>query len=385
MSVSTLIQSDPRVAIISTGELFGGVERHILTLCRSLRTAPTLVVLFNEGLLAKQLRKSGANVIILNRRRRFDHRTARKLRDLIIQYQIQVVHIHGYVATVYLYLARGVAGPTVVKTEHGLPETDGLFSLAGWKAHLYRWLEILATRRLRAFIVFVSRDIESRTGRFYRGLMTDYVPNGIELQLPTGPRPVEYPAKHRIIVGVGRLDYVKGFDIAIDAFSEIARSTDDTFLAIVGDGPQRDRLSRRISDLGLAGRAALVGFRDDVGAYLANADVLVMPSRHEGLPFVLLEAMLCGTPVIAAKTGGLAETITDGETGRLFRAGDSAGLAHALKELLCNSELRAWLARHARRLVTESYSGEAMAARYVEIYRQCVEHSGIPQSGKPDY
>jgi len=377
MSLSNPLDAKPRVAIIATGELFGGVEQHIVTLCRSLSPVPVLVVLFNEGLLADRLREMDVNIAILERRARVDRHAIRKLRDLLDRSRIQVVHVHGYVATVYLYLACGATGPAVVKTEHGLVESYGLFSLSSWKARVYRWLEVRATRKLGAYVVFVSRDIQNRTGPIYRGLDSEYVPNGIDMTLHTAPRPPEYPPGRRIAVGVGRLEPVKGFDIAIEAFGQIAPIIEDLDLIIVGDGPQREALSRRISDLGLAKRILLVGFKSNIQTYLSHADVLVMPSRHEGLPFVLLEAMLCGTPVIAAKTGGLTETITHGTTGLLFRAGDSEDLARSLQELLGNEGLKSRLAEEARKMVTQSYSGPAMAARYAYIFQQRATHSAV--------
>ena len=118
-----------------------------------------------------------------------------------------------------------------------------------------------------------------------------------------GEQPREYPDDVRVIACVGRLEHVKGFDLAIDAAHELANESDDFRLVIIGDGSLKAALLEQVAKLGLRDHVSLLGFRDDIASYLAHADVVLMPSRHEGLPFVLLESMALGTPVVAANTG----------------------------------------------------------------------------------
>jgi len=375
MSLTSSQTDRPRVVIISVGELFGGVERHIVTLCRSLPYQPVAVVLFNEGLLAERLRQSSVNVVVLNRIRPYDRNAIAALRKLLADLQINVAHVHGYVATVYLYLAMKGLSIGVIKTEHGLPEFHGIFSYPSWKALLYRAAETYAARKMRATIVYVSRDIEERIKRRFRGLRSHFVPNGVELPGGARKRPREYPDDVRVIACVGRLEHVKGFDLAIDAVHELANEVNDLRLVIIGDGSLKAALLEQIAELGLSDHVSLSGFRDDIASYLAHADVVLMPSRHEGLPFVLLESMALGTPVVAANTGGLAETLTDGESGLLFPVGDVRELARALGAMLGNSGLRRRIAETARQFVVDNYAAAAMTGRYADLYTLCRDES----------
>jgi glycosyltransferase involved in cell wall biosynthesis len=112
------------------------------------------------------------------------------------------------------------------------------------------------------------------------------------------------------------------------------------------------------------------GFRRDAHNFIAHCDALLMPSLHEGLPYTLLEAMALGTPVIASRVGGLAETIQDGATGLLVPPGSATGLAEAIGKLIADPALRARLGDAARRLQRASYSLEAMASSYLDVYRE---------------
>jgi glycosyltransferase involved in cell wall biosynthesis len=101
-----------------------------------------------------------------------------------------------------------------------------------------------------------------------------------------------------------------------------------------------------------------------------------MPSLHEGLPYTLLEAMALGTPVIASRVGGLAETLQDGATGLLIEPGDTLALADAIRKLIADPSLRARLGDAAQRLQRANYSLEAMAGGYLDVYRQVLADGG---------
>jgi glycosyltransferase involved in cell wall biosynthesis len=130
------------------------------------------------------------------------------------------------------------------------------------------------------------------------------------------------------LLAAGRLDRQKGHDLLLDA---LARLPDRYHLTILGDGPERSPLLQRTRDLGLAGRVRLVPFTANPYPAMARADALVLSSRHEGFPNVLLEAGACGTPVIAFRCpGGVDEIIREGETGLMVDPLDIGGLAEAI-------------------------------------------------------
>jgi glycosyltransferase involved in cell wall biosynthesis len=190
------------------------------------------------------------------------------------------------------------------------------------------------------------------------------------LDLPRGPGP--------LIVAVGRLTRIKGFDLLIDAMAAVRRRI-PARLAVVGDGAERVALRDRIAALGLEGPVSLLGFRENPIAYMAAADLLVVPSRTEAWPTVIGEALAVGTPVLAARCSpGMEEFLCRGEYGRLIPPEDSDALATAVVDLLSSpSELsrysRAGLAR------SREFELAATVARYEAILSGAL--GSLPPSG----
>ena len=155
----------------------------------------------------------------------------------------------------------------------------------------------------------------------------------------------------------GRLMAAKALDVALAALALAPAAR----LVIVGDGPDRAALERQRDALGLGSRVRFLGgrSRDDVLRIFRAADAVLLSSRWENFPHVIVEALAVGTPVIASAVGGVPEVVRDGENGLLVPAGDSEALAAAIRRLLGDDELRARLAAAAAPSV-ESYSAERL-------------------------
>lgn len=165
-------------------------------------------------------------------------------------------------------------------------------------------------------------------------------------------------ADRKWICGVGRLSVEKGFDRLIAGFAGVAKEHSDWNLVIVGDGPQRKELELHIAGFALADRVQLAGWLEQPWPSLGIAEVFVLPSRYEGFPNALLEAMARGKACIAADCqSGPAEIIRPGENGLLVDGGNDeeleADLAKALHCLLSGAELRASLGENAKGVQTE--------------------------------
>jgi glycosyltransferase involved in cell wall biosynthesis len=161
---------------------------------------------------------------------------------------------------------------------------------------------------------------------------------------------------------VGRLDHLKGVETLLAALEAVPECA----LAIVGDGPARAELELQARPLG--DRVTILGRRLDVETLMASADLLVLPSRTEGLPFVVLEAMAAGLPLVATRVGGIPEAVVDGETGLLVPPGDSVALATAIRRMSDDQALRAHVVAAARRLVEERFSVEHMVSKVAAAY-----------------
>lgn len=135
-----------------------------------------------------------------------------------------------------------------------------------------------------------------------------------------------------------------------------------------GDGPDRAVLEAASRELGVADRVTFLGRRRDVRDLMEACDVVVLPSRFEGLPVALLEAMAAGRPVVATRIGGVEEVVTPDEDGILVEPGDAPALAGAIHRLLTDVEAARRIGAEAARTIRERFSAGAMCRRVMEIY-----------------
>ncbi len=181
------------------------------------------------------------------------------------------------------------------------------------------------------------------------------VPNAVGPAPPPGQRLAS-------VVAVGRLVEQKNHELAIRAITKVPGAT----LAIVGDGPLRPQLERLAAELDAP--VIFTGVRDDARALMGAADVVVMPSRWEGLPLSALEALASGTPLVATDVRGLRELVTDGENALLVPEEPEA-LAAAIRRVLEDSALAARLSEAGRR-VEGAGSDEALVAGFLQVYER---------------
>lgn len=174
------------------------------------------------------------------------------------------------------------------------------------------------------------------------------------------------------ILAMGRLVAQKGFDVLLRALARLDDTVPPWRLTIHGEGEARAGLTTLAGELGLAGRVRLPGVTDEPFEAFRTSDLFVLPSRFEGFPNVLLEAMACGLPVVAADCmSGPREMIADGTDGLLVPPEDPEALAGVLRAVLVDPPLRARLGAAARR-VRERYGLEAVAAEWRTVIDQAV-------------
>ncbi len=148
-----------------------------------------------------------------------------------------------------------------------------------------------------------------------------------------------------------------------------------------GEGGEHAVLAARVRTLGLDANVRFLGRVDDVASVLAAADVLVMPSRQEGLGVAALEAMAAGLPVIASRVGGLPEAVVDGATGLLVPPADVPALAAAIARLAADRALARRLGAAGRARVRERFTMAGMAAATLAVYRRLAESNAGVEVG----
>ncbi len=218
-------------------------------------------------------------------------------------------------------------------------------------------------RRAQA-VVANSHGLRDLAGAFDPGVPIDIISNGVDLaRFAVGDRDWAPPR----MLFVGRVVYQKGLDLLLEALAGIA--TIPWEMVVAGDGSQREALGSRARALGIGERIRFAGWLrgDEILRAYREANLFVFPSRHEGMPNAVLEAMAAGLPVVASRIAGSEELVESGETGLLVPPEDSASLRQALATLLPDAPRRAAMGAAGRRRVAERYTWDRVAGAYQVI------------------
>jgi glycosyltransferase involved in cell wall biosynthesis len=179
------------------------------------------------------------------------------------------------------------------------------------------------------------------------------------------------PNRHAILF-VGRLDKQKGLDRFFHELPAVFKALPDHEFVMVGDGPQRATLERLARRLRIESRVHFPGWQHDAAPFIAAADVLILPSRWEGMPNVVLEAMAAGKPVVATQAEGIVELLGIASQEQTAAPGDWAGLRQLLIEIGRNSQNAAELGQKNRARAAQ-FSIAVMVQRYERLFRSVFE------------
>ena len=277
--------------------------------------------------------------------------------------------------------ALGGRAPVLLRAEGGGPSGD-----CCWQQE-NRFGARIQARCQRASVAAPSKQILAELREAgYPEAATHFVPNGVAL--PKAPVTSTQRARARaalveanadlaadtetaVVVYTGRLDRRKGLLDAIDAWPDVLLQRPDARLWLVGEGPDRELLYRRISDLDLRGRVCLPGAFDDIEDVLRAADVFLLPSHEEGMSLSLLEAMAAGLPLVASDIPGNQGLIEHRRHGLLTPPGDAPRLAESVLALLAAPAWGKQIGVAARQRVAERFDLSSMAKRHAELLGLC--------------
>jgi len=179
------------------------------------------------------------------------------------------------------------------------------------------------------------------------------------------------PDGEAVLMHMSNFRPVKRTGVVYDVFRGVAAKT-KARLVLIGDGPERLPLERRVMDDDLRDQVLFVGEQQDLATWLSAADVFLLPSSQESFGMAALEAMACEVPVVASRVGGLPEVIDDGETGFLCGPDDINGMIERTVALLADRPLRARVGRDAASVVRARYSTEAIVPLYEKFYEETI-------------
>jgi glycosyltransferase involved in cell wall biosynthesis len=363
-----------RVALCITELEAGGAERMLVELARRLdraRFTPAVYVLGprphgDEQTLADELDWAGVETHFLGASSVWAlPGTVRRLTALFRASRPDVLQSFLFHANVVGPWAARRAGVPRVLTGIRVAERH-----SAWHRQVARRTAHWAARH-----VCVSQsvaDFTSDVTRIDRQSLT-VIPNGVDVSRFAGAAPLDLaglglPAGRRAFALVGRLERQKGADWLFDLLPGVFAAQASHDLLVVGSGPERRALESQAHRLGIASRVHFTGPRADIPGLLAAVNGLVLPSRWEGMPNVVLEAMASGKPVVATNVEGVAELLGPENAGQIVPAGDAQAFCEALVNLLGQPARAAELGRQNSRRIAEHFTLERMVAAYERLF-----------------
>ncbi|MGH7525731.1 MAG: N-acetyl-alpha-D-glucosaminyl L-malate synthase BshA [Gemmatimonadales bacterium] len=307
----------------------------------------------------------------------FDHfpytlALASKQHEVVVREGLEILHVHyaiPHATTAYLAreMLNGERRLRVITTLHG---TD--ITLVGQESNFYAITKFSIERS--DAVTAVSTYLRDETYRAFGCVSCDLkvIPNFVNLQeyRPGEPegRAALAPEGHKIITHVSNFREVKRVKDVVRVFARIRRAMPAT-LVMIGDGPERVDADNEARDLGVGSDVRFLGRIDSVAMLLQASDLFVLPSQTESFGLAALEAMACGSPVVASRAGGQPEVVDDGVNGILEPVGSVEAMARRAVELLRDPERHAAM-RAAALDKAQQYSADRIVPMYEELYHE---------------
>ncbi|MDR0520230.1 MAG: glycosyltransferase [Planctomycetaceae bacterium] len=395
------------VAHVTASPNFGGVERLILEVCRSLEKnhdVRHVIASFPEGGHAEpflaEIEKSGFTGYRFQNDMPHLLAAAGEYCRFLKQNGVRILCAHGHKARILGWFAARRLKIPIIGVSHGWTGENK-------KIQFFERIDKWMHRRMD-HVVCVSQGQADKVIRFgtppervsviYNAVRLDRfaVPSALsfrerlEAELDRGQQkeesgnhsPFASPvSSSRFILGAaGRLSPEKGFDLLIAATERLIKKGLPVGLVIFGDGILREPLQKQIDNLGIGSSVSLAGFTDQLDKFMFHFDVFVQSSHTEGMPSVLLEAMSAKTAVVATSVGGTGELVTDGETGILVPPNDVSALANALQKVLEEDRFRRKIGAAGRQRVETGFAIDAQTEKYWELFNRLLSPQTVKVS-----
>jgi len=344
---------------------FGGAE----TMCENLTYAltdmgheVTVVSLYQEQTpIARRMEAAGIRIFYLDKKLGLDLSMVSKLAKIMKQVRPDVVHSHLNVIKYTVAAAKLCGIRRCVHTVHNVAQEEA-------EGRLEKIISTVYFRLGWSVPVALSPEIRNTIVSFY-GLKETEVPmiyNGVDLS-KCRPKTDYSLSKPAVLLHVGRFNEQKNHKGLLDAFAQVLQSHPDCCLKLIGDGELLEETKNYADSLGIREKVAFLGSQTDIYAFLQEADLFLLPSRFEGMPMTIIEAMGTGLPVVASAVGGVPDMMTNRESGMLVACQPDA-VSDAVCLLLESEALRKKIGSAAKER-SEQFSAQYMAHAYSEVYQ----------------
>ena len=372
-----------RLLVVIPSHEYGGAERYAVRIARAAASEWDVLAAIRRGESVGQLRRDlvdqGTGVVHLAAAQRA--RGVVGFANLLRHYRPDVVHLTlpWPRFAQEIRVGRALTGvPAVVCHQ----QVGDLSELAGSATWLYRWLHRRGERWV-AVSDYGRRMLAEAFGVppgtvdvIYNGAFQSRVGRDAGEARERMRADLGLNSADELVLSVGRLSLEKGHDLLIEVARTLIPGRPGLQVWIAGEGKARADLERRVEESGLTGRVRLLGHVSYVDDLMVAADAFAFPSRREGTPFALIEAMSAGLPVVATRFGGADEVVAPELNGLLVAKDDRAGLTDALVRLLDDRELADRLSMQAP-LVEERFSDETMVAETLSLLASVASRQSI--------
>jgi glycosyltransferase involved in cell wall biosynthesis len=369
----------PRILLLSTSLGLGGADRQILYLAHALLEHDydlQLVSMTGLGEMGSRAAADGLPIISLEMRRgRADRASFLRLVHLLRDWRPHLLTSFMYHANLFGRVAGKWAGVPLIVSSIRSERNESV--TRDWLMRLTNGMDDACTTNSRQ----VAESLVER------GLLppkkVTVIPNGVDvaalrtppdtrvrLRAELGVSPSEF-----VWLAIGRLLPQKDYPTMLQAFQPLAGAR----LLIAGRGPLLDQLKQLADQLGLGTRVSFLGVREDIAELLAAADALVLSSGWEGMPNVVMEALAAARPVVATQVGGVSELVKPDASGWTVPPGDPGALSQAMERMMrLPAERRREMGLSGQQHVAQHYGLEAMARRWMTLYRNLLQQRGLP-------
>jgi len=386
-----------KVCHIITRMILGGAQENTFLTCTGLAERGWDVALLAgpqtgaEGSLQERCRDAGFRFEIIEPMLRqvspvHDWRAVRAMQAWLERERPAVVHTHSSKAGILGRVAARRSGvPIIIHTVHGMSFNR---TQNGLVRRVYRNLERYCAKFTDKIITVADAMIDQTVAAgvaprdkcvtIYSGMEVDRFDPALYDRAAIRAR-YGVPGDAVVIGTVARMFANKGYEQLILAMPSITRQAGRAHFLWVGDGPHREQYLRQLSRMGLRDRVHLTGLvpPEKVAECLSAVDILVHASQWEGLPRVVVQALLLEKPVVAFDVDGTPEVVLDGRTGVLVKLNDIEGLAGGAVRLTLDDALRARLGREGRQLCRARFDRHTMVGRIEGLYRDLARQKGI--------
>lgn len=305
------------------------------------------------------------SVIPVEHRRRIDKAVIQQLESIMQRCSPDILHCHGYKPDIYAcWLGRRSRVP-IISTCH-------LWTRSTPMLRIYAQLDAIALRRFDQVVAVSTQIYKELLRNDIAETNLHYIPNGVAVEKFSAGEAnwrTLFPRDAVIFGMTCRQVNAKGVDIMLRAMALLRQRRKNAFLLILGDGPYLKHYQKMARDLEVDSKVIFGGRCESIANALASMDVFALPSRDEGLPIALLEAMAGSLPVIATNVGSVPELFQDREVGFLIHRENPVALAEAMVKLIDDKSMRHAMGEQAFRVVAEKYSEYHMVRSYAGLYR----------------